>query len=244
MRKIYKNPPISEVVCEFQFGPDSPWDFTIPGLVYEKVRATFPKRSQVARVTMGISADQGTIGQQIGTLPVMRFSSEDEKVLIQVGPHLLSVHHLKPYSSWERFLPFIEESFKAYCEVATPKSIHRIGLRYVNSIQITGQNINLEDYFEFRPYIGPNLPTTIGPFMMAVQLPFEGSRDTLNLQLASLAGISSDVANIILDLDYFLAKPNEVELDKISAWINNAHKQVGDTFNACITDRLEQTFEE
>ncbi len=244
MSRKYKNSPISEAVCEFQFGQDSPWDLTVPGLVYEKVRTAFPKRSQIARVTLGISADAGGIGQQLGAVPIMRFLSEDEKLLIQVGTHLLSVNHLKPYSSWQNFLPVIQDGFKAYREVASPKSIHRIGLRYINTIQITGQSIDLEDYFEFRPYVGPNLPQTIGPFTLSVQLPFEGSRDILNLRLASLAGISSEVATIILDLDYFLAQPGKVELDKVFTWVDSAHTHVEEIFEACITDKLRQTFEE
>lgn len=125
----YKNSPISEAVCEFQFGQDSPWDLTVPGLVYEKVRTTFPKRSQIARVTMSIAANEEEIGPQFGALPIIRFTREDEKAHIQVAPHLLSVHHLKPYSSWQQFLPLIKDSFEAYREVASPKSIHRIGLR-------------------------------------------------------------------------------------------------------------------
>ena len=240
----YKNPPISEAVCEFQFGQDSSWDYAIPGLVYEKVRATFPIRSQATRVAMGITANQEGLGQQIGAVPVMRFSSEDGNTLIQVATHLLSVHHLRPYSSWQKFLPLIEDSSTSYCEVANPKSIHRIGLRYVNTIQITDQNIDLEDYFEFRPYVGPNLPKANGPFMTAMQLPFEDSRDMLNLQLASLAGISSDGATIILDLDYLLVKPEEVGLDNVFQWVDNAHTTIEEVFEACITDRLRQTFEE
>ncbi len=175
--KHYKNSPISEAVCEFQFGLDSTWDFTVPGLVYEKVRNTFPIRSQVARVTLGIAANEGEIGSQFGAVPVMRFTHKDEKTHIQVAPHLLSVHHLKPYSSWQEFLPLIKDGFEAYREVASPKSIHRIGLRYINTIELTGSSIALEDYFEFRPYIGSDLPRTIGPFMMSVQLPFENARD-------------------------------------------------------------------
>lgn len=241
MSKPYKNPPISEAVCEFQFGQDSSWDLTIPGLVYEKARSIFPKRSQIARVTMGFTANQGEFGQQVGAVPIMRFSSEDDKFLIQIGTHFLSVNHLKPYTSWQEFLPLIEEAFKIYREVAAPKSIHRIGLRYVNTIQLTGPSIGLEDYFEFRPYIGPKLPGTIGPFMVAVQLPFEDSRDILNLQLASLAGISS---NIILDLDYYLVKPDDIGLDEVFGWVNNAHRHVEDIFQACLTDQLKQTFEE
>jgi uncharacterized protein (TIGR04255 family) len=244
MTKKYKNPPISEVVCEFQFGQDSSWDYAIPGLVYEKVQTTFPIRSQATRVTMGISAYQEAIAPQIGTMPLMRFSTEDEKVLMQVGIHLLSIHRLKPYSSWEEFFPFIEDAFKSYCEIADPKSIHRIGLRYVNTIQITGEDIDLEDYFEFRPYVSSNLPRTVGPFTTAVQFPFEESRDVLNLQLASLAGISSDIVDIILDLDYFLVQSNKVEPNGVPQWLDNAHKHIGDIFDASITDQLKQIFDE
>lgn len=244
MSKQYKNPPLSEAVCEFQFGQDSPWDLTIPGLVYERVRETFPVRTQVARVMMGISANQGEIGQQIGTTPIMRFSSEDEKLIMQVGIHLLSINHLRPYSSWEQFFPLIMKSFETYREVANPKSIHRIGLRYVNTIEISGPAINLEDYFEFRPYIGPNLPKAIGPFMMGVQLLYEGSREVLNLQLASLAGLSTDVATIILDLDYFLAQPGSLTLDDVASWVNGAHAHIEEIFEACITNQLRQRFEE
>lgn len=244
MTKHYKNSPISEAVCEFQFGQDSTWDFTVPGLVYEKVRNTFPIRSQVARVTMGIAANEGEIGPQFGAVPVMRFTRKDEKAHIQVAPHLLSVHHLKPYSSWQEFLPLIKDGFEAYREVASPKSIHRIGLRYINTIELTGSSIALEDYFEFRPYVGPDLPRTIGPFMMSVQLPFENSRDVLNLQLVSQAGLSSDVAIIILDLDYFLAKSGEVKLDEAFDWVNTAHTHIEDVFEASINEQLKQKFEE
>ncbi len=244
MSKHYKNPPLSEVVCEFQFGQDSSWDFAIPGLVYEKVREKFPVRNQVARVTMGISTNEGEIGPQIGATPIMRFSNENENLIMQVGLHLLSINHLKPYSSWEQFFPQILYGFNTYREVANPRSIHRIGLRYVNTIEIPGPGINLEDYFEFRPYVGPHLPKTVGPFMVGVQFPYEDSRDALSLQLASLAGLSVDVATIILDLDYFLARPGSVALDDISAWVMNAHAHVEEIFEGCITYQLRQKFEE
>ncbi|MGB8346563.1 MAG: TIGR04255 family protein [Ktedonobacteraceae bacterium] len=244
MSKQYKNPPLSEVVCEFQFGQDSSWDLTIPGLVYEKVRETFPKRKQIARVTMGLNANEGEVSPQIGATPIMQFASENEKLIMQVGVHLLSINSIKPYPSWEQFFPQILKSFDTYREVANPKSIHRIGLRYVNTIDIPGSGLDLEDYFEFRPYLGPKLPGVLGPFMMGVQLPCEDSRDMLNLQLASLAGLSIDVATIILDLDYFLAQPGSVALDDVSMWLESAHTHVEETFEGCITDRLRQHFEE
>jgi uncharacterized protein (TIGR04255 family) len=241
VNKQYKKPPIIEALCEFQFGQDTPWDLTIPGLVYEKISDIFPKRSQIARVAMSPSRKE--TGPQIDTTPLMRFTSEDEKTLIQVGTHLLTINYLNSYSSWEDFLSLIRKGYEAYCEVAPPKSIHRIGLRYINNFQIKGKT-TLEDFFNFYPYIGPDLPQTIGSFVTFVQLPFENARDILNLQLASLTGITDDSNNIRLDLDYFLAQSEKIQLSEIFSWIDTAHTQVEKTFEACITDKLRKTFEE
>jgi uncharacterized protein (TIGR04255 family) len=242
VKKLYQNSPISEVVCEFQFGQDTLWDLTIPGLLYEKVRALFPKHSQAAIISMDILINQENVGQRIGSAPIMRFLTEDERFLMQVGAYLLSVNHLKPYSSWQTFLPLIEKSFTAYRDVATPKSIHRLGLRYVNVIEISDQNLTLSDYFEFLPSIGAHLPAINGPFLLGVQFPFESTRDVAKVQLSSLSGIEASKTSILLDIDYFLAQPEKIEPDTSINWFDNAHTRVEEIFEACITDRLRDLF--
>ena len=77
---------------------------------------------------------------------------------------------------------------------------------------------------------------------MSVQLPFENSRDVLNLQMVSQAGLSSDNATIILDLDYFLVKSGEVKLDEVFEWVNTAHTNIENIFEASITEQLKQKF--
>ena len=50
MGRRYKNPPIVEALCEFEFISSQPWDLTIPGLIYEKVKDEFPdKRQQIGK---------------------------------------------------------------------------------------------------------------------------------------------------------------------------------------------------
>lgn len=242
MTKLYQNSPISEVVCEFQFGQDTSWDLTIPGLLYEKVQEIFPKRSQATSISMDILINQENVGQRIGSAPIMRFSTADDHFLMQVGAYLLSVNHLKPYSSWQTFLPLIEKSFSAYRAVATPKSIHRLGLRYVNIIEISKQNLTLDDYFEFLPSIGSHLPAITGPFLLGVQFPFENTRDVAKVQLSSLSGIGTSTTSILLDIDYFLAQPEVIEPDISISWFNNAHTHVEEIFEACITDSLRDLF--
>ncbi len=249
MGRRYKNPPIIEAVCEFRFERGSPWDLTIPGLIYEKVRDGFPKRKQAKQVQIEISAVTEGLEQQVTTTDRMRFLREDEKVLIQVGPDLLAVNHLKPYPSWREFQPLIEKGFKAYSETTNPKGIRRIGLRYINRIEIPNQG-ELKDYFSFYPFIGKNwgeiLPQKINSFISGIQIPYENSRDILRLKLGSARAETSDTSGVILDLDYFLAESEDVPLDKkkVFEWINFAHNHIEEVFEACITDRLRQMFEE
>ena len=246
MGKKYKKSPIVEAVCEFQFEEGSPWDLTVPGRVYEKVRNTFPILRQTERVTVSVSGSPEELGTQFGTLSLMQFLRKDEKALVQVGTHLLSVSVLKPYPSWLRFLPLIKKGFNTYRDVAAPKGIRRVGLRYINHVEVPDHDIRLEDYFEFRPYIGQVLPQDFGTFALGIQIPYENSRDILNLQLSSLPKqiSSSDNAAVVLSLDYFLLKPGEVALEEAFQWVDVAHRHIEDAFEACITQKLRHLFKE
>jgi uncharacterized protein (TIGR04255 family) len=249
MGKKYRNPPIVEALCEFQFEPGAPWDIAVPGLVYEKVRDRFPKRREVPAVELSIAiGPRGVVPEARTTdqIPIQRiqFLRDDEKVVIQVGPNLLAVNHLRPYPTWQEFVPLIQQGFEAYRDAANPKGIRRIRLRYVNRIEIPGERVSLENYFEFRPFVGERLPQDYGAFIVGIQIPFEDSRDVLRLQLASARVETSHTVAVMLDLDYFLAQPGAVSQDEIFTWIDVAHNHVEEVFEGCITDSLRRMFDE
>lgn len=252
MSKRYKNSPIIEVLCEFRFEPSSPWDLTVPGLVYDRIRESFPKRQQVEMLGVGVAFDSEGVKQQVAKADLMQFLSDDEKALVQVGPNLLAVNHLKPYPGWQDFLPIIRQGFDGYVGVAEPKSIQHVALRYINHIEIpswvthvkTAQNIKLENYFEFRPFVGSNLPQDFGPFIVGMQVPYENSRDALRIHMESVAAEASGMAAVMLELNYSLVQPGQMAMDAAFEWAEIAHGHIGRAFEACITDRLRQIFEE
>lgn len=246
MGKKYKYPPIIEAVCEFRFEPSSPWDQVFYGLFYEKIRNSgFQKRQPIKEVDLGVKQSANGIEQELKTTDRMRFLREDEKAFIQVGPDKLSVHHLKPYPSWPEFQPLVLKGFDAYLEAVKPKGIQRIGLRYINRIEIPGTKVKVEDYFEFYPFVGKQLPQEFGPFIVGIEVPYEGDRDILRIMLTSIRSTTPNIACVVLDLDYFLNKPESVLLTNVSNWINIAHDHhVEEVFEACIRDPLRKIFGE
>ena len=247
MSRKYRNPPIVEALCEFRFDPGDPWDLAVPGLVYEELGGAggrFPKRRQAANLEVELTLTDSGAQQQVARSERMQFLRGDEKVLVQIGPNLLAVNHLKPYSSWQEFFSLVRDGFETYNKVTKPKGVKRIGVRYINRVEIPEPSIRLEDFLEFRPYMGSNLRQEIaGPFVVGVHIPYEDGRDVLRLQLSSVRKDTPGMA-LMLDLDYFLAQPGGVPLGGVLEWNDVAHGRVEEVFEACITDRLRQLFDE
>lgn len=245
MTKRYTNPPLVEALCEFQFDPSTAWDLTLIGLIYDQLKDIFPRREQLqvslsATVSPEINIQIGTIG----TVPLVRFLDNDRKALVQVGQNLLTVNHLQPYTTWENFFPLIEKGFKAYYQTAQPKALQHIGIRYINRINIPRPQIDLANYFRFRPHIPQDLPQEIDSLFMSIGIPLGDTRDILRMQIGTLNPETPDTISLILEIGYVFAKPGEIALHEVLDKVNVAHKHVENAFESCLTDELKLRFGE
>lgn len=243
MGKRYENSPIIEAICEFRLPPDTKWDLTIPGLIYEKIKNEYPDKEQrlfheveATRIPEGII--EGRIGERI------IFRTNDKLHLIQIGRNLMAVNCYKPYPTWGKFKPRIENAFNALFKTIDFKNLQRIGLRYINRIDIPEKTPRLENYFKFRPFMGKDLPQNIKSFIVGCLFPFSNERDTCRLQFTSLVPKDSETATFLLDLDYYLDRPLSTSVDGALEWIEQAHQQVEEIFEACIGDHLRLMFKE
>lgn len=249
MGRKYRNPPIIEAVCELRLTPDSRWDLTIPGMIYEKISNDFPNKEPHLAQDVEITRSPQGLQQQTRTSERVWFLTENRQTFIQLGAHYLAVNRLAPYPSWEGYKPSIKKAFDALTNtIAEIKGLQRIGLRYINRIEIPGETIELEDYFEFYPFLGQHLPQNIQNFNVQCLFSFLDDRDSCRVQLARALGVyetsQQDKPGILLDLDYFLAKPQTVSADHALEWVETAHQKVEEIFEGCITDRSRELFGE
>jgi uncharacterized protein (TIGR04255 family) len=243
-RRMYKKPPVAQAVCEFKFLSDNPWDWTIPGLIYQNIQNRFPGKQQEKGFEIQITAQPQKVERTTvpSTLTKMQFLNESKSEMVQVGPDLLAVNILSNYPGWDSFRGLIQEQLKIYREVARPVSFQRIGLRYMNHIQFPVPNIETTDYFNYYPKLPDSIAQTHGPFTMQVLHAYNDDRDALALRMAINVPLAPRLV-IILDLDYHLITPKGVKLDEAEAWIDQAHDKVETMFEACITDKARELFE-
>lgn len=244
MNRRYNNPPVEEALCDFQFIPGQPWDMTIPGLLYEKIRDEFPIKEQQMGLGIGFRPKEGGIEQRVEIPQRMQFLRSDKSSLVQVGRDLLTINQLKPYPTWETFKPMILQNLKIYQAIAKPKGLRRIGLRYINKITFEEYPIEATDYFNYYPTIPTGLPQMHEAFHVKVEIPYEDGGDRLLLTFSTATPGKSQALTLVLDLDYIMAIPERVPIDQADAWVEKAHKIVEAAFEACVTDKCRNLFGE
>ena len=253
MSQLYSNPPIREAVCEFRYQDDGRWDSAAPGLIYSAMSSDFPRRlagerpaappAPVAELPNLSSRGGPQLELRIFEQSPLRFWREgDEFGYIAVSPYRLSVHHFRPYPSWEVLSGIITQGAQAYQDVLNPKRVQRIGLRYINEINFSLASVELEEFFDFYPFVGQSIPQDLTRFHCLVQFDFEGARDSLILQIGNGPESESDNAQINLDLDYYLARPDAFELSQTNDWLQTAHANLESVFEGCLKDSARELF--
>lgn len=245
MTKRYAKPPIIEAVCEFRLTPECTWDLTIPGLIYEEVRNNFPIKEQSSVQELESSQGGPEARPQTRTTERILFLTSDRKTFIQVGPRLLAINTLRLYPSWKGFKPKIEIGFRALTKKVEVQGLQRIGLRYINLIEVPGKSFNLIEFFDFRPLLGERLrKRALSGLIVGCLLPSSDGHDVTKVQLMNTGAAKEDATEFLLDIDHFTARAGLVSPDQAMQWVEKAHEQVEEVFEDCITEKLRETFEE
>jgi uncharacterized protein (TIGR04255 family) len=241
--KSYRNPPLVEALCELRFRSAQQWDWTVPGLLYERISGKFPKKRQqpvsALQPTLGGPVEK-TIEEVFGVPGRMQFFREDEKALVQVGPDLLAVNQLRPYPDWETFKEMVLEQVVRYREVSAVESLHRIGLRYINFIEILQEKIALEAYFSVFPRFPDPVPGEYNRIMASVDIGYQDPTMVLRFNLATVPSQRPSTSTFTVDLDIWSQHPETPGLDDISHWLDIGHERLELVFEKAFTDKMHR----
>lgn len=241
----YRNPPIVEAACEFRFSADTPWEQNLSERFYDAIKERFPIQESRKEQAIQIKASsKGVAEHRLETIEMPVFLAGDRKVLVQIGPRRLSIHRLKPYHSWEDFRLTIDQAYDTITSLTSVAGFDRIGLLYVDKIEIPGNDIKLADYFTFYPHCGEGLPGNVMNFIVGCDFSYNENRDICRLSLTRAMPERQDTSAYLLTTDYFLARRNTIEPQNALVWVEEAHNAAKTLFRGCITEKLEEIFNE
>lgn len=229
------NPPLAEVVCEFRFDTAGAWDWTIPGMLYERVRQDFPRREQVRHgggrpLWVREGAESTSVG---GVVDRVRLSSEDDATTVNLSPYQMFINRLYPYPGWSNLSRLINETLRRYLEVASPTTLDQIALRYINQIPLPPEReIEIGRFITLDPPVPGKLGETLSDFYQRYELLYDEPEGLLLHQTGMEVDASEPYQYLTLDLEF--VSPVGFGPEEVSDWLNAAHDRIEEAFVASV----------
>lgn len=145
------------------------------------------------------------------------------------------------YSDWNDFITAAGRVWDVYRKVATPQEVTRLGVRFVNLIQVPKTRYEVRDYLRTSFEVSPYLPQMVNSFFSRVEIPLdeilEGFSPTCVLTVGSTP---PDERGMILDIDVAI----DTKLDtrtpdfpgNLTDTLSKLRHAKNFVFESCITD--------
>jgi uncharacterized protein (TIGR04255 family) len=240
----YKQPPITEAVIEIRFADPVP-PAEMPK-VSETFKSTYPREEIVTDISVQLyfaHDRQNTTKAEAIEKRGHRRSSPDQTELLLLWPENFVVSQLAPYPGWDSFFARFERDWTLWKRVVSYRKISRIGVRYINRIDIPIEGpVTHEEEF-LNVYV--RMPEELGPSMAwAVQsqlkLPEMGCKLTLNSSVVPSPLLEHMAFVLDQDVTKDDAPPqNDTEIYEL---LNQIRVKKNSIFEACITDKARRLF--
>ncbi len=246
IRRQYRNPPIEEAFCEIRFTPSPDFDPTIPGLIYQRLQADYsakPREQNTLEPDISLPIDpEQEASFKFKQARRVQLRSNDDKRYISLGADVISIHIVRPYSSWEDFSNQISTALAAYETIAKPTGIARIEIRYINRIVVQAQVIELTDYFTSPPEPPKSLPQDIRSFLVRIDSQYDDTTRLITTFASNDAGM--DRVAVILDISVTRERISPIPIADASNIIDELRTIERFGFESSITDKARTLFDE
>lgn len=170
------------------------------------------------------------------------FTSTKDGKIVQARRDGFTFNKLRPYSKWDDFSAEGRELWQRFVEFAHPAAVKRLGLRYINRIEIPENLADLRDLCLLFPDVPMGVPQAWSEFFQR----FATIREDGSPSIVTLAIDIPTPPNqpaIILDIDVVCHLQNsEVAVNAIWPHFERMRVLKNEIFDASLTSRAKDMF--
>lgn len=239
----YDHPPITEAIIGINFA--APLELAEVEKLNGKFLKLYPQHQSVQNVNvkLELNEDGHANADRTEVDRGHRRTNADINELVVLWRAAFTVSQLAPYPGWEVFFARFVRDWKIWKRTAGFRSVSRIGVRFINRIDIPIKDdmVKHEAYLNVYPKL-PDVFEQIGPYAVQAQIPLEDIHCVLTLNSASVPAPILGHGSYLIDLD--IAKntdPPQNDKD-IFALLNQIRTKKNEIFEACISNDARALF--
>jgi len=242
-RRHYAHAPITEAIIALSFELEEGSGIPDVQSIHPKLKPEYPRSGEQLALHLEINAQDRSGKSDRPHTVGYQFFSEDQKRIVRVSRTEFSFSQLAPYDQWETLRAEAQRVWAIVANVLRPRRISRVGVRFINRIDIPcpPSGVELDNYFHAAPKIPPELPQGLSTYFVRLEIPFDPPDGILILALAAVPPAAVNVVSTLLDLD---AVRQNLDTKSESAWssIEELRDVKNAAFEASITDAARDLF--
>lgn len=241
---MFPNAPITEALLDIRAVLPQEVDLKKLLAFHDSIKEIFPEKQERVSFEAGfqISPEGATVFPTSKKPDGYFFRSSNENKIVQVRLDGFTFNKLKPYGKWEVFRDEARELWKLYCQTTNPVKITRLGLRYINRIEIPLPISDFKEYILTTPEIAPNLPQALEHFFIQLVIPNPDIPAKAIITQTMQPPVNNQILPLILDIDVF--HEAEYPVDKLEIW--DVFEKLcifkNEIFFSSITDKTKELF--
>lgn len=235
----YEHAPIQEAILEIRVSgvQDSVLD-ALQGVVAQPGYGQHGPEFDLT-AEMGFDGEEFVSNAQRTHIGFRAIRDDGQRVL-RAHKDRFSYSWVKPYDRWDSFIDEALAGWNNYCEVASPDVATRIGVRFINRIDIARKSVEIKDYLRTTVDISPYLPQALSGFFFQVDVPLDRHNASSRIISTLVQPEAPDTTSLVLDLDTWrevgLDLRSDDAQDTMAAHLQDLRALKNYVFEACITD--------
>ena len=171
------------------------------------------------------------------------FRSADTKQAVQALRDGFSFSRFRPYEEWDTFSKEARTLWERYAALAKPDKVTRIGLRYINRLELPLPFDDFKEYLLTGPEIAPELPQGLASFFFRVVIPIDEAKAFGVITETTVESeATKTVVPLILDIDVFRTGAFPVAADKLWPSFDQLREAKNRLFFKSLTDKAKDLF--
>jgi uncharacterized protein (TIGR04255 family) len=165
--------PIVEAVLDIQVTFSSPVDLSRLEAFQQEIVEHYPIKMRRVRLEAFVHFQGQSVEQAVkhpGPDGFM-FKSKDGQRTIQARLDGYTLNWLKPYADWESLRGEARKHWERYRDAFHPQEVRRLGLRYVNRVEIPLPFNDFREYIKTAPEVAEGLPQGLSALFMRIEVP-------------------------------------------------------------------------
>lgn len=237
----YDKAPIKEAIIDIQI--ENPPSLTLAN--FEKVEMS-PPQGYAERKPIMMGQLRGRLEGGVLTATAQQdqmgyaFVGGEGKHNVQFRMNGFTFSRLAPYQAWEQLRSEAKTLWNSYRKIVGAVPVVRVGLRYVNQLDLPMPIRDFRDFIRIYPEISSDLTQQLAGFFLQVQIPQEDLGAMLILNETMVPPSGPNIASMVLDIYVFKEGLKLESDDDVWSTLETLRLRKNLIFEGCITNNTRE----